>query len=154
MGYELEAFLGRASELREWKAALPSAVVCRFGGDLGLVPLTRELRQDLRVRTGQAEAEKAAHAWGAEASRSAAIAYVSAYEFGDQGSEEGVVWEGGKQVLAGTAEEIFRYFRDRAQVDLGTSPLDLGRYRKEDAAEKWAAAGILEEPIDGAEKTV
>ena len=40
MGFDLNAFLGRASELRAWRGQLPSAVVCELGGDLGMVPVT------------------------------------------------------------------------------------------------------------------
>src|SRR4051812_8068666 len=58
MGFDLNAFLGRASELRTWKGRLPSAVVCQPGGELGLVPVTGKLVQDLRTWLGQEEANR------------------------------------------------------------------------------------------------
>jgi hypothetical protein len=42
MGFELCAFLGKASELWEWKGELPSLVVCQLSGELGMVPVTGE----------------------------------------------------------------------------------------------------------------
>jgi hypothetical protein len=34
MGFDLDAFLGKASEQTKWKKQLPGAVVCELGGDL------------------------------------------------------------------------------------------------------------------------
>ena len=58
MGFDLNAFLGRASELRTWKGRLPSAVVCPLGGELGMVPVTEKLFQELRDLLGEEEANR------------------------------------------------------------------------------------------------
>jgi hypothetical protein len=158
MGFDLNAFLGRVSELRTWQGQLPSTVVCELSGDLGLVPVTGKLFQELRARLGQEEAKRLDAAqgypaypspshnegvrrWGAQASKGTAIAFVSMGEFGDQSYEEATLWSDGKEVLAaGKLREVLAHFRERAGFDLGNTPIDLEQYRGEDAAEKWAAA--------------
>ena len=169
MGFDLFAFLGRASEMRTWKGRLPSAVVCQLGGDLGLVPVTRKLFQELRVRMGEEEAkrldaaegyptypsagdEEAARRWGVEASAGTVVVYVSVGEFGDQSYEEATLWSGGREVLSrARIPAALVYLRDQAGLDLGNEPLDLEKHRGEDAAEKWAAAASLQdrgEPLE------
>jgi hypothetical protein len=157
--FELNAFLGRTSELRTWKRQLPSAVVCELDGDLALVPVTGKLYQELRARLGAEEAnrldahrpgtdpspsyEEGVRRWGAEASAGTVIAYVSVGEFGNQSHEEAMLWSGGREMLSQVeVKTVLAHFRDQAGVDLGTRPIDveLERYRGEDAAEKWAAA--------------
>lgn len=159
MVFELNAFLGRTSELRTWKRQLPSAVVCELDGDLALVPVTGKLYKELRARLGAEEAnrldahrpgtypspsyEEGVRRWGAEASAGTVIAYVSVGEFGNQSHEEAMLWSGGREMLSQVeVKTVLAHFRDQAGVDLGTRPIDveLERYRGEDAAEKWAAA--------------
>jgi hypothetical protein len=158
MGFDLQAFLGKASDLRTWQGRLASAVVCPLGGNLALVPVTRELFQEFRARLGEAEADRldaaqghptypspsygeGARRWGAEASRGTAIAYVSNGEFGDYGYDDATLWADGREILSGVpAQAVLDHFRDRLGLDLGSEPIDLGRHRGEDAAEKWAAA--------------
>lgn len=159
MGFELNAFLGRTSELRIWRERLPSAVVCQLGGDLSLVPVTGKLYQELRAQLGEEEAnrldaqrprtypsatyEKAVRRWGAEASADTAVAYVSVGEFGSQSHEEATLWSGGREMLSRVGiKAVLAHFRDQAGLELGDRPIDveLERYRGEDAAEKWAAA--------------
>ena len=161
MGFDPNAFLGRASELWTWKERLPSAVVCPLSGDLGLVPVTVKLSQELRAWLGQGGAdcpdatrassspgdEEAAPRWGAEASVGTAVVYVSAGEFGDQSYEEATLWADGREVLSrARVSAALSQLRDQAGLDLGNDPLDLGRHRGEDAAEKWAAAAIAQKP--------
>lgn len=162
MGFDLNAFLGRTSELRTWKGRLPSAVVCELSGDLGLVPVTGKLFQELRARLGEEEAnrldaaqayatypspshEEGARRWGSEASGSTAVAYVSMGEFGNQSHEEATLWSGCREVLSRVnVRAVLDYFRDQAGLDLGNKSIDLERHRGEDAAEKWAAAASQE----------
>jgi hypothetical protein len=147
MGIELDGFLGRVSELREWEGELPSAIVCPFAGNLGMVPVTGALSQELCARLGPAGTyQEGVRAWGAQASRSSTIAYFSAFEFGDEGMEETIVWSHGSQVLSGSdVEAVFSYLRDQAGIDVGTtSDSVLGKHRGETAAEKWAAAAIVD----------
>ena len=63
MGYELQALLGEAGELRAWNRELPATVVCRLGGELCLVPMTWQFEKGLLAHTGESAAEK----WAAEA---------------------------------------------------------------------------------------
>jgi hypothetical protein len=159
MGFELDAFLGKTSELRTWKGRLPSAVACDLGGDLGLVPVTGRLYLELRARLGEEEAnrldvtrprtypspsyEEGVRRWGAEASAGTVVAFVSVGEFGNQSHEEATLWSGGREMLSGVGvKAVLAHFRDQARLDLGNRPIDveLERYRGEDAAEKWAAA--------------
>jgi hypothetical protein len=157
MGFDLNAFLGRASELRLWKGELSSAVVCDLSGDLGLVPVTRKLFQELRTRLTEEEANRldaaqgcstypsashseAARRWGSEASRGTAIAYVSLGEFGDFGYDNAILWSDGKERLSrGNLKAVLEHFRGQMRFDLGDEPIDLEKHRGEEAAEKWAA---------------
>ena len=159
MGFQLDAFLGRTSELRTWNERLPSAVACVLGGDLGMVPVTGKVHGELRERLGVEEAnrldasrprihpspsyEEAVRRWGAEASAESVVAFVSLGEFGNQSHEEATLWSGGRNILSrASLEAVLSHFRDQAQFDLGHRPIDreLERYRGDDAAEKWAAS--------------
>jgi len=156
MGFELDAFLGRSSKLREWKRQLPSAVVCELSGDLGLVPVTGKLSAELRARLGDeadrldgagaprtypsASRVEALRRWAAHASAESPVAQISAGEFGNQSHEDASVWSGGEEVLSGVGlRAALDYLRDRAGIDLGNRPIDLEKFRGESAAEKWAA---------------
>ena len=149
MGFELDAFLGRTSELRKWRQQLPSAAVCELSADLGLVPMTGKLAAEVGSRLGK-EAEhldgaarhrEGLRRWAAQASQQFPVAQISACEFGNQSHDGASVWSGGEEVLAGVGlQSALDYLRDRAGVALGDRPIDLGRYRGERAAEKWAAA--------------
>jgi len=137
MGFELVAFIGKSSELRKWKERLPSAVVCDLGGDLGLVPVTGKLSQDLRAL------DRTAQRWGKEASANGAVAYIDIGEFGNQSHEEATLWSDGREVLSrATIAAMLAHFRDKAGLDLGDRPIEaeLERQRGEDAAERWVAA--------------
>lgn len=158
MGFDLNAFLGRTSDLRTWAAQLPGAVVCELSGELGLVPVTARLFQELRSRLPEKEAdrldavsgystwpspscEEAARRWGAEASRGTVVAYVSVGEFGDFGYDHATLWSDGREVLSrADVPAVLNHFRERAGFALGSGPIDLEQYRGENAAEKWAAA--------------
>jgi hypothetical protein len=172
MGFELDAFLGNVSELWEWKGEFSSVVVCQLSGDLGLVPVTGELFQELCTRLGREEAdrldasqqyptypspshEEGARRWGSEASGSTAVAYVSMGEFGNQSHEEVTLWSGGREVLSRVkVRAVLDYFRDQVGVNLGEEGINLEKYRGESAAEKWAAAAILHELVDRSEKPI
>ena len=158
MGFELNAFLGRTAELQKWKEHLASAVVCELGGELGMVPLTHMLFEELRARLGEEEAKRLdaasgyriypspSHAegvrrWGLQSSRGTAIAYVSLGEFGDRSHEDATLWSHQKQVLSNARlRAVLDHFRDQVSLELGAQQIDLSRYRGENAAEKWAAA--------------
>src|SRR5262249_54780554 len=105
MGFDLNAFLGRISDMRTWKDKLTSAVVCGLSGELGLVPATQKLFGELRARLGEEEAHRmdvatglnlyplashkeGARRWGAEASVGTTVAFISIGEFGDWGYDE------------------------------------------------------------------
>lgn len=159
MGFDLNAFLGKASDLRAWKGTLPPAVVCELGGDLGLVPATGKLFQELRARLGEeadrldaagghptypsASHEEGARRWGSQASLGTSVAFVSIGEFGDQSYERATLWSDGREVLTrASLRAVLAHFRDQEGLDLGDRPIDLECYRGEDAAEKWAAAAL------------
>jgi len=162
MGFELDAFLGKTSELLTWSGQLPSAVVCELGGDLAMVPVTGKLHGELRARLGVEEAnrldasrprthpspsyEEAVLRWGAEASAATLVAFVSVGEFGNQSHEEATLWSSGRKILFRVGlKAVLSHFRDQGHLDLGDRPIDteLERYRGQDAAEKWAAARSL-----------
>jgi hypothetical protein len=159
VGFELEAFLGRSEELRRWRRALPSAVLCGLGGELGMVPLTNRLFRELAARLGGEAArldaaerfrthpspgmEEGVRRWAAEASRTGPVAHVSLGEFGDTSYEYVTVWaDGGVALRGGGLRAVLDYFRDAAGLDLGGHPIDLEVHRGENAAEKWAASAI------------
>lgn len=139
MGYELQAFMAEADELRAWKRELPSALVCRLSGELWLVPLTDRLAKELLAHTGAPHLIAAVHAWAAAASRRTLIGHVSGFEFGDRGSDDYLVWAEGEIVLATPHEgKVAAIFRERAGLDVHAG-FDIGRHRGESAAERWAA---------------
>ena len=160
MGFELDAFVGKVSELREWKGEFPSVVVCRLSGDLGLAPVTDEFFQELskwypHSTYPSTSCQDAARSWGAHASRDTTIAFVSAFEFGDDGSEEVILWSNGKAIPSGCAiAEVLHYFRNHAGIHIGEESIDIEKYRGETAAEKWAAAAILDELVERSEKPI
>jgi hypothetical protein len=156
MGFDLNAFLGRTSDLQAWTKQLPSVTVCELSGELGLVPVTGKVFHELRTLIGEDAAndldaeqsyptypspshEEGVRYWGSEASWNTSIAYISVGEFGDQSYEKATLWSDGRQVLSGvTVGEILDYFREQIGLDLGTKPINLEQHRGEDAAEKWA----------------
>jgi len=157
VGFDLEALLGRGSELRRWTRDLPSAVVCELSGELGMVPLTGKLLGELRRRLGDeaarldagerhraypsASMNEGIRRWCAHASALTPVAHVSTGEFGDVSYERVTLWVDGSAVLSGGGlQAVLRYFRDEAGLRLGDRPIDLEIHRGEDAAEKWAAA--------------
>jgi hypothetical protein len=157
MGFELDAFLGKHSELQRWKERLPFAVVCDLSGDLGLVPLTGSLFQGLRARLGidadrldasqgprifpPPSYKEGVRRWGLEASAGTAVAYLSLGEFGNQSHEEATLWSDRREVLSRVeVRAVLDYLRDEVGINIGNGPIDLERHRGEDAAEKWVAA--------------
>jgi hypothetical protein len=156
VGFDLEAFLGRGSDLRGWPHELASAVVCELSGELALVPLTGRLFGELRGRLGNEAArldaaqsyrtypspsmEEGVRRWAAEASRNTAVAWVSTGEFGDTSYEYVTLWRDGAVALSGGGlTAVLEYFREMG-VDPGEKPIDLEIHRGENAAEKWAAS--------------
>jgi len=142
VGFDLEALLGRGSELRRWKRDLPSAVVCELGGgELGMVPLTGKLLGELRRRLGDEAARLDAderfrtypsagmnegiRRWCSHASATTPVAHVSTGEFGDVSYERATLWVGGSAVLSGGLRAVLDYFRDQAGLHLGDRPIDL-----------------------------
>ena len=163
MGFDLSAFLGRVSELRRWKRRLRAAVVCELSGELGLVPATGQLLEELRARLGQEEVtrldsapgartspspseEEGLRRWMAEVSAGTAVAYVSIGEFGDDSYDNASLWSDGRELLPrATLLAVLDVFQTQANIDIGSKSIDLGKYRGDDAAERWAAATILNE---------
>jgi len=149
MNFRIDAFVGPLSTLREWKRAIPSALVFSLTDDLGLVPLTDELRGDLRRHLkASAESErKVIELWGAGASKGSTVAFISAdyyIDFNDDGTQTAVVWTNHCVVQSDVfINEALQLLGVRAEA--GKDEFDtvgLGRYPD---TESWAAAVILEE---------
>jgi hypothetical protein len=163
MGFDLSAFLGRVSELRTWKRKLRAAVVCELSGELGLVPATGQLVEEMRTRLGQEEVtrldsapgartspspseEEGLRRWMAEASAGTAVAYVSIGEFGDDGWDNASLWSDGRELLPrANLLAVLDHFQNQAGINIGSGGIDLGKHRGDDAAERWAAEAILKE---------
>jgi hypothetical protein len=132
--------------------------VCELSGDLGTVPATDRLYQELRARLGTDEAQRldaargvstwpsasgeaGAHRWALQASRGTTVAYVSVGEFGDQSYDRATVWTDGREVLSGVVlQTVLDYLRDTVGLHHTTRPDDLEQERGDNAAERWAAA--------------
>lgn len=141
MGLELDAFLGRSSELGRWSGELPAAIVCPLAGELGMVPVTQELREALAARVWWGDPR---YRWGAFASREMAVGYVSLYEFGDTSAEKTRLWANGKQVLAdATPSALLRALHEHG-IDFVEGEVRLERERSESAAERCAAWSIVD----------
>jgi hypothetical protein len=63
VGFELDAFLGRVSDLSTWKERLPSVRVCVLSGELGMVPLTGKVSQEMRAVRAAPDREEAVRGW-------------------------------------------------------------------------------------------
>jgi hypothetical protein len=142
MGFQLYALVGKTSDLRGWTTVLPAAVVCQLGGHLGLVPLTDPVSMELESVGG-------IDAWAMKASAISPIAYLDASEWAEESHEEATIWSNGTEVRRGaTVEVLLKYFQEEAGVNLGATPIQFGKYRSDDAPERWAAAGILDELVN------
>ena len=167
MGFDLDAYLGRESDLRGWRSTLPSAVVCPLHGDLAMVPATSALMSELRARLGLEECARLDAAqrhpgwpspsfkatvshWGSIASRGTTVAYISIGEFGNQSHEEATLWSNGGEVASEVGlGAVLKELRARAGVRFDEAKLDLERYRGEGAGEKWAAAALRDDARRG-----
>jgi HEAT repeat protein/PBS lyase HEAT-like repeat-containing protein len=98
MGYELDAFIGKAADLHQWEEQLASAVVFELRQSLALVPLTAELMRDIssQLRRKFDSEEELVGAWASQVSRGTAIAFVSASYHGGAGGQTATVWSNQK----------------------------------------------------------
>jgi hypothetical protein len=152
MGFELRAVIGQDAALREWKRIFPSLVVCRLSGDLRLVPLTSTLVAEMQAWSAASETpllaeyaeDQVAWTWLVDASTRARLVYVTAFEFGDMEHEDYTIWADGRPIeTTGSSARVFDYFREQVGIDPGPG-FDIGTYRGETAAEKWAATEAVE----------
>src|SRR5712664_2746236 len=100
MSYEIDAFLGKSSDLRNWNEGLGATVVFNLTAELGLVPLTSDLVRALQRNWRRAGNPKTN--WcSAGASRrqgGTVVAFVSANYFGGQGGQSAAMWANQKIV--------------------------------------------------------
>jgi HEAT repeat protein len=155
MEFRINAFVGSLSALREWRRLIPSALVVALTDDLGLVPVTDEVRQDLRqfLRAGARSEEEVIQRWGAWASRRSTLAFISAdcyVDFEDDGVQDAVVWTNQRVVQSDMViNKALRLLGVKAEAGKDEfDTVDLGRYK--DTA-YWAAAAMLGEMPSGAE---
>jgi len=139
MGFWLDAYLGKTIALRSWRQTLPCAVVCRLSGELGMVPLTDALLMEMK--------RQSLVRWEINASQESALAYISISEWGDQSKDFGIVWKQGSVTFSGNSAAVLTYLREQEWIEFNPVDFDLEYYRGEDAAEKWAAAAIINRPV-------
>lgn len=72
MEFRINAFVGSLSTLRDWRRHIPSARVFALTDDLGLVPVTEDLRR--RLWAGARSEEQVIQLWGAKASKESPFA--------------------------------------------------------------------------------
>lgn len=148
MSYELDAFVGKAADLRTWEKRLASAVVYELTQGLALAPLTEELLRDISSQLGRKfhSQEEAVDAWASEASRGTTIAFVSAFYFGNAGGQTAYVWSNQKLVQK---ESKIRGVINAALQLLGVQAaathdefdaLGLGQFRR---TESWVEAARI-----------
>ena len=141
MGLELDAFLGRRSELARWSAELPAAIVCPLAGELGMVPLTGELREALAARVWWGDPQ---YRWAARASRDMLVGHVQLYEFGERSAEKARLWVKGREVLRDVTPGVLLGALQERGIDFPEGEIRLERERTESAAERWAAWAIVD----------
>jgi hypothetical protein len=152
MGFELRAVIGQDAALREWQRSFPSLVVCRLSGDLRLVPLTSKLVVEMQAWYSACETPLQVESagsqivwrWLADVSTRARLVFVDAFEFGDMGHEDYTIWADGQPIeTTGSSTRVQDYFREQLGIDPGPG-FDIGTYRGETAAEKWAATEAVD----------
>ena len=152
MGFELRAVIGQDAALREWKRTFPSLGVCRLSGDLRLVPHTSRLAVEMRtwlaaggipLRAGSAENQVNEAGWRTHR-RACGWPLSTPWTLG--------TWDTRTTPSGPTGSRSKRqapsdpcWSISGKQVGLDPGPgFDIGTYRGESAAEKWAA----EEAVD------
>ena len=148
MGCEVDAFLGPFEVLLRWKELLPATVIFRLQDDVGLVPATGGLLQNLHsfhLSNPPLSEDALVSTWGAKASKDCTIAYFSLFEFGDEGDASGnalaSVWTNQQAMPPCSVNSALRLLGVKATGTLDEfDAVGLGRYRKTDT---WAAAAIL-----------
>jgi len=168
MGIELQAFLGRNTDLLTWGEQLLDAVVCPLDGELGMVPLTAPLFKELRTRLTPEERERldltdphgsplpsekhAAWMWAESASINTTIALIDLFEFGDAGHERAYIFSNGKHVPV-KYFDFLTFLHDIAKIEFNLEAINLEKYRGETAAESWVLMSKMEPPEGATEIT-
>lgn len=149
MDFRIMAFLGPVSALQEWKRLLPSAAVVALTDELGLVPVTGNLRQELRrfLKAERQSDNDVIQLWGAHASKDCTIAYISADCFGDfysDGIQYAYSWTNQQAIQSALfINDALRLLGVKVRPgEREFAAVDLGRYPD---TESWASAGILAE---------
>jgi hypothetical protein len=105
MGYDIQAIIGKQSELQTHSADFASAVVAPLAGGLALIPITDELLDEVGAAGDSGRFYKFTPAvanWLRTISASGPTAYVEAEFFGGVGGQGATVWTRGEQLLAPT----------------------------------------------------
>ena len=105
MSYEIHAFIGQQEILSEFDSRPMKPVALPQG--MALVPLTPALSNWLKDRyegggrphPGFEMLSESACRLGVDLSRRGAVAYVEAFDFGNTGGQDAIVWESGKVVM-------------------------------------------------------
>ncbi|MBI5209176.1 MAG: HEAT repeat domain-containing protein [Elusimicrobia bacterium] len=146
MSYEIEAFLGRRVDLLRWTAELPSSLAASLFGELGLVPLTDELADQLRRWKGSEAAPmtEAVPGWCRHASRQGPLAHATASYFGGEGRQSCDYWADGEpRALKISINDALARFGVRESG--GRDAFDtvgMGRHR---CTTGWAVEAVLDD---------
>ena len=75
------------------------------------------------------------------------VAYIRVSEWGDQSEDFGIVFKLGNVEFSGSSVTVLKYLLEHEGIEFNLGDIDLEHYRGEDAAEKWAAAVIINRPV-------
>lgn len=116
MGYYLQAVIARQNVLEAHTGDFSSVALVPLACNLGLVPLTDELFDEIGATVDSGRFYKltpAVIAWAQAISAAGPVAYVEADFFGGTGGQGAVAWERGSELLSPThsAEAINQALR-------------------------------------------
>ena len=115
MGYSLEALVGKEKVIRRAAGSFKKASVVPLAAGMAMIPLTDALYDEVLAESGDADDEtlkdfwklsNVVAKWAAEASASAAIAYIEADIFGGTGAQRAMVWTDGQTPLRPLKYEV------------------------------------------------
>jgi hypothetical protein len=138
VGYELNALLGRRSDISKWR--LKAALVFPLTPELGLIPMTEDLGREIH-RVDE---------WAAKAGTT--VAHLTADFFGGVGGHDCTIWIDGKAESKLDINDVLKRFGVKPEGSNDRfDTVGLGRHRSNEA---WAAHAVIDPLGDSIDELV